>query len=375
MTNKNATVLVVDDSAADLQVTMSAIRSDFKVLAAKNGEQAVMMMDKINADIVLLDVNMPNMDGYETCTHLKQKNADVEIIFISSNDSTEEIMKAFELGGSDYIVKPLAPEILLNKVKRLVTGRAKHQALQQEMEMASKVAMTAMSSSGELSVILDFLRSSFRSKSIPELANLILGSLASFELQGSFELRLSNGKHQFSSAGEISPLEQTLLSRVADIEERLVEHGNRLFINNGQVSFLIKNLNKEDEEKAGRLRDYLAILAEGATEKVETINQQLQAAELRSESLSALLEEANDSLAYIHQTQQDIEKQNIALLDDLVKDVENSFVGLGLTDEQENRIFDLLNNAQEKSTGLFHKNAQLETEMETIIAKFRQFIA
>lgn len=374
MSNKSSTVLVVDDSAADLQITMSAIRSDFKVLAAKNGEQALMMMDKIKADVILLDVNMPEMDGYETCQRMIEKNNEVDIIFVSSNDSTEEIMKGFELGGSDYVVKPLSPEILLNKVRRLIADKAQKLALKQEMEMASKVAMMAMSSSGELSVILEFLRNSFKSKSVDELAVLITNSLIGFEIQASYEIRIAEQKYHFSTSGDVPPIEKELLNRIANMAERMVEKGQRLFLNHGQISLLIKNLAKHDEEKVGRLRDYLAILAEGASEKAETIMQQMQAAALRSESMTALIEEANDSLAYIHKTQQDIEKQNVALLDDLVAGVEEAFVGLELSDEQEESILNLLNEAQDKSTALFHKNVELETKMESIVARFKQFI-
>lgn len=374
MSDKSSTVLVVDDSASDLQITMSAIRADFKVTAAKNGEQAIVMMDKIKADVILLDVNMPEMDGYETCQRMKEKNSEVDIVFVSSNDSTEEILKGFDLGASDYVVKPISPEILLNKVKRLIEDKSQKRAMQQEIEMASKVAMTAMSSSGELGVILDFLRNGFKSKSIEELANHIKLSLMRFGIQGAFQLRLAEQKYYFSTLGNVPPIEKELLSRIALMNQRFIEKGQRLFLNNGNVSLLIKNLPTEDDEKAGRLRDYLAILAEGSTEKVDTIMQQMQAATLRSESMTALIEEANDSLAYIYQTQQDIEKQNVALLDDLVSGVEGSFVGFELTGEQEDSILRLLNDAQEKSAALFNKNVALETELEAVVAKFRQFI-
>ena len=90
--------------------------------------------------------------------------------------------------------------------------------------------------------------------------------------------------------------------------------------------------------------------------------------------MTALIEEANVSLAYIHETQQDIEKQNVALLDDLVLGVEEAFIGLELTEEQEQSILLLLNGAQTKSTSLFHKNVELETELESVVAKFKQFI-
>ncbi|MBE1298392.1 MAG: response regulator [Alteromonadaceae bacterium] len=374
MSDKKYTVLVVDDSAADLQVTMSAISNDYKVLAAKNGQQALLMLDKVKPDVILLDVNMPEMDGYEACEQIVAKNDKVDVIFISSNESTEEIMKGYEVGGSDYIVKPVMPDVLAGKVKKTIAVKEHQLALRQEIDMASKVAMTAMSSSGELSVILEFLRNSFKSKSQQELAALMRNSLLGFEMQCSFNFQILGENYYYGTSGDVSPLERELLGRISTMEERISDHGKRLFINNDYVSLLIKNMPVEDPEKAGRLKDYLAILTEGATEKLEIITQQVQAANQRSVSMTALIEEANDSLAYIHSTQKQIEEQNIAVLDDLVKGVEEAFVGLGLTEEQEQKIMDLLSQAQDQSTHLFHKNAQLETELENVVAKFKQFI-
>ncbi len=374
MADKRYTVLVVDDSAADLQVTMSAVSKEYKVLAAKNGEQALLMLDKIEPDVVLLDVNMPQMDGYQACAAIKQKAPHVEVIFISANDTTDEIMKGYAVGGGDYIVKPVMPDVLANKVKLLLQVKERQQSLQQEVETASKVAMTAMSSSGELSVILEFLRNSFQSRDINQLGQLLADSFAEFDIHCSFQFRLLDQIHHHSTAGHVSPLEQELLGRIAQMPERISEHGKRLFLNHNHVSLLVKNMPEQDPEKVGRLRDYLAILAEGATEKVEILGQAIQAANQRSESMTRLLQEANESLAYIHSTQQELEAANIAVLDDLTKGVEESFVGLGMTEEQEQKILDLLAQAQDKSTELFHKNAALETELENIVGKFKQFV-
>ena len=112
----NYTVLIVDDSPTDLQMVLNVVKEKFKVVAATSGTQALQIIDKAKPDLVLLDVSMPEMDGYQTCQQIKQR-LDIPVIFLSANDSTEEILKGYDVGGSDYIVKPFEPDVLFNKIK------------------------------------------------------------------------------------------------------------------------------------------------------------------------------------------------------------------------------------------------------------------
>lgn len=105
----NTHILVVDDSESNVMILKSLlVRRGFAVQAAADGETALSMIDDNPPDLILLDIQMPNMDGYEVCQRLKANanTCDIPIIFISALDNTENIVRAFEAGGSDYVTKP-----------------------------------------------------------------------------------------------------------------------------------------------------------------------------------------------------------------------------------------------------------------------------
>lgn len=112
-------VLVVDDTPDNITLLSGLLKDQYKIKVALNGEKALSIVAKEPPDLILLDVIMPVMDGYETCRRLKQntKWKDIPIIFLTSRTDAEDESKALELGAADYITKPVNPIILLSRVK------------------------------------------------------------------------------------------------------------------------------------------------------------------------------------------------------------------------------------------------------------------
>jgi two-component system, cell cycle response regulator len=114
------TILVVDDMP-DNALLLSRIltNSGYTVQSAENGSQAMQLVHESLPDIILLDVNLPGMDGYEVCTRLKadEETRDIPVIFISALDATEDKIRAFQVGGVDYISKPFHMGEVLARVK------------------------------------------------------------------------------------------------------------------------------------------------------------------------------------------------------------------------------------------------------------------
>jgi len=109
MPAKENTVLVVDDQPANLKVLLSFLEEHgFQIRVAVNGEGALQVLRHAYPDLILLDVMMPGMNGYETCRQIKanRATADIPIIFITALDSIEDKILGFEAGGVDYITKP-----------------------------------------------------------------------------------------------------------------------------------------------------------------------------------------------------------------------------------------------------------------------------
>ena len=109
-------ILVVDDTPANLQALAATLKEKgFQISVATNGKQALEAVGRVRPDLILLDVMMPEMDGFEACRKLKSSKAtcDIPIIFLTARAETEDIVKGFELGAVDYVPKPFnAPELL-----------------------------------------------------------------------------------------------------------------------------------------------------------------------------------------------------------------------------------------------------------------------
>lgn len=110
---KNANILIVDDIPDNLKVLGSILKEEgYKVRPVLNGELALQVAEKEKPDLIILDIMMPGMDGYEICSQLKGNSGlkDIPVIFISALNDTNDIIKAFDVGGVDYITKPFRGE-------------------------------------------------------------------------------------------------------------------------------------------------------------------------------------------------------------------------------------------------------------------------
>ena len=113
MPDSNTNILVVDDSPANLQLLVKLLQLEgYKVRPARSGAAAFTLLRDVRPDLILLDINMPEMDGYEVCRRLKQDERlrDIPVIFLSALHDTFDKVKAFQAGGVDYITKPFQME-------------------------------------------------------------------------------------------------------------------------------------------------------------------------------------------------------------------------------------------------------------------------
>ncbi len=118
--DRQATILVVDDTPTNLSVVSAFLNeAGFKVLVAEDGNDAQAIIRQAHPDLILLDVLMPALNGFETCRQLKAdlKTRDIPIIFMTALSDTVEKVKGFEVGGVDYITKPFHQEEVLARVK------------------------------------------------------------------------------------------------------------------------------------------------------------------------------------------------------------------------------------------------------------------
>jgi two-component system sensor histidine kinase/response regulator len=141
--NELARVLVVDDIQSNIDFVTDVLElENLDIIGAYSGAQAIELAQHENPDIILLDISMPEMDGYEVCQHLKdnEKTKHIPIIFLTARVQKEDIIKGFELGAVDYIIKPFNFNELISRVRTHIDLKQKTEKLQTiNLELESKV--------------------------------------------------------------------------------------------------------------------------------------------------------------------------------------------------------------------------------------------
>jgi putative two-component system response regulator len=139
---KEFTVLVVDDMPDNLRLMSDLLKDVYNVKVSRSGETAIDIVNSnIQPDLILLDIMMPEMDGYEVCSHLKSnpKTEKIPVIFLSSKNEVSDETKGFELGAVDYITKPISPSIVLSRVKTHLEMKKLHDMLRDENNIMKKM--------------------------------------------------------------------------------------------------------------------------------------------------------------------------------------------------------------------------------------------
>ena len=111
-------IMVVDDTPSNLQYAMEVLEEKYKVVPVKSGSAAIAALSKISPDLILLDIDMPEMDGFETLKSIKSNDAysKIPVIFLTSHTDKENEIRGFKEGAIDFIMKPFVPEIMLVRI-------------------------------------------------------------------------------------------------------------------------------------------------------------------------------------------------------------------------------------------------------------------
>ena len=118
-TTEQATILIVDDTDTNIDILLALLGTDYDIVVATDGISALEAVEESPPDLILLDIMMPGMDGYEVCNKLKANDAtrDIPIIFLTALSSEEDEGRGLALGADDYISKPFNPELVKVRVQ------------------------------------------------------------------------------------------------------------------------------------------------------------------------------------------------------------------------------------------------------------------
>lgn len=367
-------VMIVDDMPANLTILQHALAEEHEIVLCSSGQECLDHNARGEADAYLLDVSMPEMDGFELCKVLRgipdAKNK--PILFLTALDSIEQKMTGYEVGGDDYITKPYDLREVCRKVNLHLERSSNLIKAEKQKNLAEDVARIALKQSSEMGVVAQFVERSATCEDYEQLANLTLSSLLQFGLSGSIQIRIREDKIDISDNGWPSELEVKLLDAAKE-KGRIIDMGQRCILNADRVSILVRNL-PSDLDVQGRLRDHLAILLTGVSARITSIEAEAYLKKQQDHWVNTALTRVCTALALIKDKFDEHDAQTTKIMDALMQDMELGMSRLALSEEQENYFLALVDNSMQRLIKLYHSGvaidqyfAKVEKELEKII--------
>ena len=138
--NKRCTILVVDDEPINIQIIKSALKGEYEILTALNGYDAISRIEEQRPDLILLDVMMPDLSGFEVCSVIKSDAAlaDIPVIFLTAMDSADAETQGLALGGIDYLTKPVNLELLKLRVRNHIALKERNDLVKEQRDLLTR---------------------------------------------------------------------------------------------------------------------------------------------------------------------------------------------------------------------------------------------
>ena len=147
--NKRQKIVIIDDTPANIEILYMILQNDYDILFAKSGADGVQIVKREMPDLILLDIMMPDMDGYQVCAVLKDDpcTASIPVIFITAMGSDEDETRGLECGAIDYVTKPITPAIVKARIKN-------HLELKRSRDLLQELTLVLGEKNRELEVLV-----------------------------------------------------------------------------------------------------------------------------------------------------------------------------------------------------------------------------
>ena len=346
------TAVIVEDDKISQKYIKRALEGTLDLHFASSGEEGEALIKELCPDLILLDVELPDRNGYDICHKLRLKSDYLftPILFISGKTNLEERIKGYEAGGDDYITKPFDTSELIAKVKAVIRQHEHKETLAQQFKEAQTTAIESMTGASELGLILQFFEKTYAINNFEQLAQAIFSLLHSLDLKSCLLFETEQQKFFYCSDGENKPIEREIIERLRT-EPRFFDFGQRTQINYPVVACLVKNMPVDDPSRYGRYKDVIPPILACANQKVLQLEMELLLQD-HTMSFSESFKNIRETLDGLANEMRAGQEDGSSLLNTLFMSLEEALPRLGLDEDQEvylmSSIEEKINEAMEK---------------------------
>jgi DNA-binding response OmpR family regulator len=373
-------VAVVDDNAVSRETLAVHLEDNYVVRQFDSGDAALAGLGQGRIDLMLLDVEMPGLDGYATCRALRAAPAhgDVPVIFVSAHTQVADRLKGYAAGGDDYLPKPCAVDELLAKVAHAIDTHRRARRLAGEVDDLSTTALITAEMLGDVGVVLEFQRATADCGDADSLAEALLSALARYGLEGCLRLTTARGSTSRSQAGPASALEASLLDHLAARPDtRIATIGQNLGFSYGSVTLLARSLSwsrephtAETRDAMGRARDNVALLVEGAVARLRLMDAEQDARALAG--AHALLDATRTALREIEDTERALHADLDGVFEAMREEFEMRFPQLGLTADQEDALAHIVSRHRARALAVLEAGRAAEAHLRRLAGQLER---
>ncbi|TQV84168.1 response regulator [Exilibacterium tricleocarpae] len=363
--DRGYSVLVVEDDRSTRIMLQAELEKSFEVICAESGETCISMCESVRPDLVLLDVSMPGIDGYETCRKLRENHAlnHVPIVFLSAKTDVDDKLKGYDAGGDHYIAKPCDFDELNIIIDKAIRQR---KSWQEELSNTFSLARTAMSNSGELGTVVQFYEESFQCCDLHSLACALLSACEVYGLDCCTQIRGSREIVSLATGGQAcKSIEEELMCELIG-KKRILAFGHRTTFNFDKVSLLVKNMPLDDSDKVGRLNDHVASLLNGVEVRTQVFDFEIEKEQQILSKVREALDDIDGALKKVERVFSTRDAKTADIIDQLLTQMNSGFSDLALTEEQEEFFIGLVNNSMDEITALYAASGEVGSYFQRI---------
>ncbi len=361
-----ARIMAVDDAEVNLELLKALLEEQYEVATAGSAEDCLEQLSGgFLPDVFLLDICMPDRDGYELCAQLKADSRwrHIPVMFVSALERAEDRLRAYEVGGEDYIIKPIQADQVLEKVARMLEAGQVLRELQARSQQASGAAMEAMMSSCEMGQLIDFM---LKSATVNAASGLMEAARQLLEQWGlASAMYYCNQKERFFCGVEEGVLEARILADSRG--EGVSEFRQRLLLDRGDFRVLIKNMPLEQPERCGRLKDNLSVLCNIIRVRLQTLRLEHDMKQQRDEILEQVIKKSETQLDAVRQKVRAQSQASVDAFRLMLQRLEDKMFYLGLEEDQEKALRSLVDEAGGTVTELVHVADEVQSSVDNVM--------
>ncbi|MDH3219622.1 MAG: response regulator [Gammaproteobacteria bacterium] len=355
----------MDDEPVNLVILEELLQENYELATATSAAGCLQQVGMRKPDLILLDVNMPDMDGLATCEELKAhpETTDIPIIFVSALASKEELIAGYEAGGDDYITKPFSEEILRKKIEIVLASQQARLELKKISDRAVEALKDNLGTTGELGMVVRFLHRCQTATSLDQLARDVFDCLRGFELDSSLLILDQPQNRVWFSDGIDRPMESQILESLRG-QDRVVQFGTRLAVSSDHATLLVRNL-PAATERTDRVREHLSILIEALDARIHAMRARALL-DKRREALAQVLDATRDYLGRVEEQRGRQKAKSAEILFVLNAELQKSLGELKLTERQQATLKNIIGASVARIESIYDAGTEIDERFQGI---------